>query len=66
MQLPALAVVLWFSVLFARLALGFCFLTVTSPASWDLLFSLPTLRSQLSVFSFLLWGWGSCRAKPGR
>lgn len=53
---PVLAVVSWFPVPLARAGLGFCFLTVTSPASWDLVFSLPTLRSQLSVFSFLLWG----------
>lgn len=55
-QLPVLAAVPWFSVPLARAGPGFCFFTVTSPASWGLVFNLPTLRSQLSVFGFLLWG----------
>lgn len=61
MQLPAP----WLSVLFAGVLGGFGFLTATSPASCVLLLSFPTLRSQLSVFCFLIWGWGSCREEEG-
>lgn len=51
--------------LFSRAGSGFCFLGATSPASWALVLSLPTLRSQLSVLGLLLWGWGSCGAQAG-
>lgn len=55
-QLPVPVAVPRFSAPLTWVVLSFCFLAVTSAASCDLLFHLPTLRSQLSVFSFLLWG----------